>query len=79
MENNVKIKPIVLQTGHRLYFNIGQVVYLKTDKEQIDRIVTGIMLRPNRSVTYCLSLGAIESWHYALEIDDEKDIVKTTT
>ena len=48
------------------------------DNEQHGRMVTGISLRPNRSVTYCLAFGTTETWHYGIEIDDERDIIKAT-
>lgn len=66
-------------TGHKIYFEIGQTVYLKMDNEQHERMVTGISLRPNRSVTYCLAFGSTETWHYGIEIDDKRDILKATT
>ena len=70
---------VFISTGHKIEFEIGQTVYLKMDNEQHERMVTGISLRPNRSVTYCLSLGTTETWHYGIEINDERDIVKATT
>lgn len=70
---------IVLATGHVLYFNIGQVVYLKTDKDQLERIVTGVFLSPNKQVTYYLSFLGNETKHYDFEIDAEKDIIKATS
>jgi hypothetical protein len=70
---------VFLSTGHKIEFEIGQTVYLKMDNEQHGRMVTGISLRPNRSVTYCLAFGTTETWHYGIEIDDERDIVKATT
>ena len=70
---------VFLSTGHKIEFEIGQTVYLKMDNEQHGRMVTGISLRPNRSVTYCLAFGTTETWHYGIEIDDERDIIKATT
>lgn len=70
---------VFLSTEHKIEFEIGQTVYLKMDNEQHGRMVTGISLRPNRSVTYCLAFGTTETWHYGIEIDDERDIVKATT
>jgi hypothetical protein len=64
------------KTGHKIEFNIGDIVYLKTDEEQHSRMVTSISLRPGGMVTYCLSFGSYESWHYGIEISDEQDIVK---
>lgn len=76
-------KPVLssgfLSTGHKIEFEIGQTVYLKMDNEQHGRMVTGISLRPNKSVTYCLAIGTTETWHYGIEIDDERDVLKATT
>lgn len=63
----------------RFEFELGQLVYLKTDNEQSARMVTAISLRPNQSVLYCLSLGSTESWHYGIEIDAQRDVVKATS
>lgn len=70
---------IVLPTGHKIEFRINQTVYLKTDIEQHERIVIGIMLRPDKCVTYSLACGTSDSWHYAIEIDNDRDIIKATT
>jgi hypothetical protein len=78
-QEKIKLPAVFLSTGHKIEFDIGQKVYLKMDNEQRERMVTGISLRPNRSVTYCLALGTTETWHYGIEIDDERDIVKATT
>lgn len=64
-----------LPTGHTLQFDLEQLVYLKTDKEQNARMVTAIQLRPNRNVLYYLALGTSESCHYGVEITEEKDIL----
>ncbi len=80
MDDEKTLLPSVsLRTGHKIEFEIGQIVYLKTDNEQHARMVTGINLRPNGCVTYCLSYQTDVSWHYAIEIDDERDIVKMTS
>lgn len=50
--------------GHELKYLIGQTVYLRTDSEQIPRLITGIGLRPDMAVTYCLVHGTVETWHY---------------
>ena len=71
--------PPTQSTGHFLEFHIGQTVYLKTDEDQLARMVTGIFLRPNNSVSYCLTLGTNETYHYGIEIDEERDIVKATS
>jgi len=70
---------VVLSSGHRLEFMMQQTVYLKTDKEQKPRLVTGIYLRPFNSVTYGLTESTTETWHYGFEINDERDIVLATS
>lgn len=52
-------------------FNFGDIVYLKTDDEQQERIVTGMMLRYTGVVIYELSCGATSSNHYDFEISEE--------
>ena len=60
-------------------YKIGDIVYLKTDLDQVERIVTGITIRPNNSFSYCLAFDTIETWHYDIEMSTEKDILKITT
>lgn len=55
-------------------FEIGQTVYLKTDKEQCPRIVTSIKIFTNNSIAYFLSCGLIDSSHYDIEMTAEKDV-----
>jgi hypothetical protein len=47
---------------------IGQIVKLRTDPENLDRICTGISVRKN-SISYDLAFGDKSSWHYEFEID----------
>ena len=54
-------------------FAIGDFVYLKTDEEQLRRIVTGLSIRPNL-IIYTLALGSDESQHYDFEISKEKEL-----
>lgn len=56
-----------------LSFSIGNEVYLKTDPDQLKRIVTGVMIRPN-GISYGLTSSTIESWHYDFEISEDKII-----
>jgi len=56
-------------------FEIGQTVYLKTDSDQHDRLVTAIIVR-GYGLLYSLSYGTEESTHYDFEINPEKDITK---
>lgn len=53
--------------------SFGDILYLKTDVEQLPRIVTGIMLRKD-SVCYELSCGTESSDHYSFEFTKEKTI-----
>lgn len=65
-------------TKYNIEFDLGQIVYLKMDNEQNERMVTGINLRPNQSVIYYLSFGDAETCHYGIEINDKIDILKLT-
>ena len=53
-------------------FEIGQIVYLKTDIDQYPRMITRLSIAPGL-ITYCLALGSIESWHYDNEISEVKN------
>ena len=64
---------------HKSELYIGQIVYLKTDPVQAERMVTGINIRPDNSVTYCLAFETSETWHYLIEIITERDILKATS
>jgi hypothetical protein len=66
-----------LPTGHVLEYNIGDIVYLRTDSDQSDRFVIEIGLFPSGLVIYTLRCGIEESSHYGFELVKEKDILKT--
>jgi len=55
-------------------FEIGQIVYLKTDTAQDQHIVTRISVSA-QGVTYNLNRGSFDSWHYDFEISTEKNIL----
>lgn len=57
-------------------FNLGQIVYLITDVDQLERIVTAITVRGNITLSYELSCGTVSSWHYDFEMASEVDIKK---
>lgn len=63
---------------YTLHFDIGDSVYLKTDPEQAERLVTGINIRQN-GISYALSHLTNESYHYDFEISKERDIIKVTS
>lgn len=56
-------------------FNIGQIVYLKTDEEQKGRIITGIQIRPT-GILYILQFSTTETYHYDIEIQEDLDMLK---
>lgn len=56
-------------------YNIGDVVFLSTDIEQLQRVVTGIIIRPNNSIIYYLTCGSNETTHYDLEMVMEKNFM----
>lgn len=49
---------------------IGNIVFLKTDKEQKARMITGIMQRPSGYIYY-LSLSDTETTHYDIEFTSD--------
>ena len=54
-------------------FEPGDIVYLKTDRDQFERIVTGYCIRKS-GISYELALGSVTSWHFDFEISVEKVI-----
>jgi hypothetical protein len=59
-----------------LDYNLAEIVYLKTDKEQNKRMITQISIRQN-SVLYELGCNGGSSWHYDFEFSKDKDILET--
>lgn len=55
-------------------FKLGELVYLITDNEQSEYIVTQICFSLDGGVTYQLRKGTFDSWHYKSEISREKNI-----
>lgn len=57
-------------------FKIGEIVYLKTDVRQYERLVVRLQIIKG-NVMYRVALGPDEgSWHYDFELSREKDIMK---
>lgn len=54
-------------------FNIGQEVYLKTDPDQLKRIICQIAITPGAALIYQLALASQNSWHYEIEISATED------
>ncbi|HEX2868789.1 MAG TPA: hypothetical protein VHO03_17240 [Ignavibacteriales bacterium] len=53
-------------------FDFGQTVYLKTDQDQLPRMVTLIQVGPSGHLLYYLSCGPTSTWHYEMEISAER-------
>ena len=60
-------------------YGFGDLVYLKTDEDQKQRMVTGFRVCPSGVLIYYLSYGASVSEHYEFEIIEEVNIMKRTT
>ena len=58
-------------------FELGDVVYIKTDKDQLIRQVTGIMAIPG-AIKYLLSCGNVADWFYEMEISVTRDVLITS-
>ena len=58
---------------HTTTYSFGQIVYLKTDPEQMPRMVVSIWLRPSGNM-YELGQGAGSSDHYEIEISQLPDL-----
>lgn len=65
----------------KLIYNIdlGSMVYLKTDKEQEQRIVTAVNLTLGGGLSYQLTKGERASYHYEDEITMEQNLVTKLT
>jgi len=59
-------------------YGVGESVFLKTDRDQYERIVTGICIRMNGIISYELVCGTMTTWHYEIELSKEKNILITT-
>ena len=58
-----------------LEFEIGQTVYLKTDTEQYQRLITGLLIHEN-SILYQVACGEEMSEHFGFELADSEDVMK---
>lgn len=57
-------------------FDIGQVVYLKTDSEQSQRLCVGIYVS-KCELLYEVILGTTVSRHFDFEISETADVLKS--
>ncbi len=63
------------ETSH----NNGDIVYLKTDKEQLPRIITAIKICGDGGIIYSMNQGTQETYHYDIEFSTERDILQSLT
>lgn len=59
-------------------YNLKQVVYLKTDTEQLPRIVAAIKVNVY-DIIYELACGTIYTYHYDFEISEERNEIGILT
>ena len=59
--------------SHITTYSFGDIVYLKTDPDQLPRMVVGLTVRPT-GILYELSHGATGSDHYEIEISPTPDL-----
>tara|TARA_R110000803_G_scaffold82131_1_gene148194 strand:- start:280 stop:480 length:201 start_codon:yes stop_codon:yes gene_type:complete len=57
-------------------YTIGQIVYLITDPDGLDRIVVAVLIEEG-SVRYKTMLGAFDSWHNGFEIAPSLNIINS--
>ena len=55
-------------------FNNSELIYLRTDPEQLQRMVTAIKICLTGELMYEVSCGTAVSWHYDMEFSREKQI-----
>jgi hypothetical protein len=60
-------------------FDLGEIVYIKTDPEQLPRIITAIMQRVDGGMSYQLSQGEIYSFQYEVELSREQNMELKTS
>jgi hypothetical protein len=56
-------------------FEIGEMVFCKTDPEQYERQVTGMLLRESRLI-YKVTFNSVEDSFYGFELTSDEDILK---
>jgi hypothetical protein len=60
-------------------FDLGDLVYLSTDEEQKQRMVTKISATLDGGLIYDLNCGTCCTVHYEKEISEEKNVVISTS
>lgn len=57
-------------------YDLGDIVFVKTDEEQKERMITEISIKSPNFALYLLSYGVNNSWHNELEFDREPNLEK---
>lgn len=57
-------------------YEFGDLVYLRTDPQQLERLVTGYILRPGSAPIYKVTFNTGETAHFGIELSTEKDEVR---
>lgn len=60
-------------------FEIEDIVYLRTDVDQLPRIIVSFEVFKNGEILYKLNQRTISSYHYGFELSRTKDVLLTTT
>ncbi len=60
-------------------FDFGETVYLKTDREQYQRMVTCILHYKSGELMYRVRCGTIDSEHFGYELSKEVNVLLHTT
>ena len=55
-------------------YDIGQIVYLKTDTDQHKRIITALMISSEGMIRYQVACGTTEYWADFCELSTEKNM-----
>ena len=55
-------------------YDLGDIVYLKTDEDQKARMICSINIKPGLQVLYSLECGTESTIHYEIEMSKEKDL-----
>ena len=58
-------------------YDLGDIVYLKTDKDQAERLITEIKITGDGGLVYGMNCGITNSFHYEMEFSKDKDILTT--
>jgi len=60
-------------------FDFGQIVYLRTDLDQVGRQVIGVQATADGGTLIKLTFDTDISWHYECEISEERDMILATS